>query len=227
MGDKTYATFQSDLTFYLGNRGDISAYVGGWINTAYRDLATRDMFWSMSLPSGFIFPQLATSASSNTTDGVAYVAMPTDAFVLNTIHDATNDRKLESIPFKEYIEKANRADTDSEGKPQHWTRRGTSIFLYPTPDATYSLTVYYRKVPAAMSGGTDVTVLGAEWDEPILKLAVIQSLMRLGEYDKANYEKADWQESVAARVGAYLRNETDRKTYLIPDPATMNFEYGD
>lgn len=217
MGDKDFDNFKSDLKFHLGNRTDVDSSLGGWINTAYRDLTTRNMLWGVKMPEQYVFPQLFTSLSSNTSDGVAYVTAPTDTIYIISIDDTTSDRKLVNIPWREYLRQTGRAVADSESAPTKWVRFGSNIYLYPTPDATYALSVYYRKIPAVLSSGSDTTVIGAEWDEPILKLAVIQTFMRYAEYEKAEIEKREWIDMMASKVGMYYREESDRQTYMKPD----------
>ncbi len=217
MGERTYAEMCADLKFHLGNRTDSDTNIANWINVAYKDLTTRNMLWGVKMPEQYIFPELNTSASKSTTDGVAYVTVPTDALYVATIDDTTSKRKLVNIPWREYIKHPDRATTTSEGAPTKWVRYGLNLYLYPTPDATYALTVYYRKRPAELVNASDVTLVGDEWDEPILKLAVIQSFRRFGEYEKAEVEKKEWVDMMAAKVGMYFREESDRETYRKPD----------
>jgi len=226
MGTYTYSTFQSNLTFELHKRDDISAYVGNWINAAYLDLTTRDRFWDLKVPQPIVFPELCTSSASTTTDGRAYISLPTDCLYPITIHDATSDKRLHNMTWRAYIEKTDRADTTAESQLDKWVRYGGYIYLYPTPDASYSLTTYYYKRPALLSASGDVTAIGEEWDEPILKLAVWQGLMRLKDYEKAALEKAEWVAMLAGKLGAYKKQELDREEFLKPDYAYLQgFEY--
>lgn len=223
MGDKAFSVFASDLTYELGNRTDIAASVGAWINTAYLEFTTRNQFFGFKFPKYFYFPELETSASATTTAGTDYVALPSDALILYTIHDNTNDNKLGGIKFREYVDKTGRATSASRSKPLYWLRYGSQIKLYPTPDGAYSLTVYYRKRPTALSLDGDVTAIGAEWDEAILKLAVIQSMMRLKQYDTADVEKKALVELLAGKVDIYDKEQRDLKKFFAPDIAYLNY----
>ncbi len=226
MGDKAYSSFQSELLFNLGKRDDIDSLKGGWINTAYLDLTTRNRFWDVPIPRFFDFPELKTSTTKTTTAGTAYVVTPTDALFIRHLWDSTNDRKLNKIRFHKYVDAGGRASSSARGKPTEWVREGANIYLLPTPDATYTIYVYYRKRPAALSDAADVTAIGAEWDEPILLLATAQSFLRLGEPDKSLLWQKEFISSLAGKIAIYAQEDKDLKDQMKPDLAYLKqFEY--
>ncbi len=231
MGTMTFAVFQSNLVFELGNRSALGSYTDDWINTAYLDLCSRTEFWGLKFPKNFTFPELDVPATPvNTVAGTAYIAAPSDCLFIHTVHNVTSDRKLTRIPsIRKYTEKTGRATTASRGTPTEWIRFANDsgvgrIYLYPTPDAVYAMTAFYRKRPALLTG-TDTTAIGAEWDEPILKLAVIQSLMRLKDYDKAKIEKQEWLDMMSGKLGFYTKEEKDGSQFFYVDPAYKDFGY--
>lgn len=217
MGNRTFSTFQDNLIFELGERTDIDSRVDDWINTAYMTLTCKSLFPELRQP--FIFPELETSTSSDTTDGTAYISAPTDALFVRTCWDSTSDKKLTKIALRDYWDKTGRADTDSEGAPTEWVRHGSYIYLSPTPDDTYSITVYYRKRPTALSEDADTTVIGAEWDEIIQRLAKVQSLIRFGEYDKVAPERQELNALIKDLIYTQGQEELDREDRRIPHPA--------
>lgn len=226
MGERTYAEMKADLTLELGQRTDLTSAplsAGDWINVAYLTLTTSNQFFGFKLPKYFRFPELDTTSSATTVAGTDHVATPADALIVYTIHDTTNDTKLSGIRFREFVEKTGRATTASRSKPLYWQRYGANLKLYPTPDAAYALTIFYRKRPAELSGASDVTILGAEWDEVILKLAVIQSMMRLKQYDTADVEKKALMELMAGKVDIYDREQRDLKKYFAPDLVYLTY----
>lgn len=223
MGDKTFTEFQTDLTFNLGQRDDISSYVDDWINSAYIDLCTKTRFWNLKVPKRFLFPELDATDDTDTVDGTAYIATPDDCVSIYAIWDVDNDKKLTRINKRQYIVKTGREDTDEEDEPQFYVRMGTNIYLSPTPDDAYTLRTYYRKCPAIMTDGDDVTVLGAEWDEPILDLATVKSMLRLRMYEDFKMWKNEWIESVGAKMGLYESEQDDTRDILKPDIAYLGF----
>jgi hypothetical protein len=216
MGTYTFDTFRDSLKFELGQRVDLESptnFYSSWINAAYLSLTTRDKLFGTNR--SFWFPQLETSGTATTTAGSAYVLTPSDALVIRRIWNTTDDAYLKPITKDEYYKRLGKATTARRDTPAEYVRLGANIYLSPTPDdSDTSLTIYYRKVPAVLSDSTDVTVLGPEWDEPILKLAVIQAHQRLKEYDLAKLEKEAWVEDVIGLMGVYAQEERANETVI-------------
>ena len=223
MGDKAFSTFQTDLKLELGQIDNLDTYLDDWVNDAYIDFCTRTAFWKLKFPTIRMFPELNSSDTADTVDGTAYVSTPTDAIQVYTVWDSTNDSKLTQIGWTEYISDTGRADTDSEGKPQYWTRYGGYIYLYPTPDDAYTLYIYYRARPSAMSGDDDTTDIATEWDEPILKLAVIKGMLKLKRYEDYKIEKAEWLDMMAGKIGFYADDRLDSEIIIKPSGAYHNW----
>jgi len=225
MGVKKFSEFKDELKFELGRPNDTSldSYTGGWINTAYIQLTTRNKFWTIN--KRFYFPELEVSTSDDTTDGQAYIDVPSGCLVIRTLWDSTSDIKLTKISWLDYVNKTGRADSSSEGAPTKWCRQGDYIYLNPTPDGTYTIYIYYRKIPTLLSANDDTTAIGTEWDEPILQLAVMQSHMRLGEFDKAEVKKKEWLETVGSLVGVYEQEKFDREDIRKPSIAYLDYKY--
>lgn len=224
MGDYTYTEFQDKLKFEMGQRTDVDAYRDDWINIAYRELTSATRIFTIKRY--FYFPELETvDTSQSTTDGTAYINRPTDCLIVRQVYDTANNVRLKPIAWDKYTAYTDRATATAEGKPTEWVRSGTYLYLYKTPDATYTINVFYKKRVALLSASTDVTVLGAEWDEPILKLAVYKSFMRMKQYEAAKIEKAEWIESVAGLMDIYYHEEKGREEYLKPDPQYHQWDY--
>ena len=85
------------------------------------------------------------------------------------------------------------------------------------PSARVHLTVL-RGLPPIMDS-LDVAC------EPILKLAVIQSMMRLHDYEKAAIEKKEWVDMMAGKLGFYENEEKDRDEQFSVDPAYKDYRY--
>jgi len=196
MGALGFDTFKDLLKFRSGNNAALetatpgsTAYnlFGVWINSAYRQLCTQDN--PLGLQKKLYFPQLHTSTTATTTDGTAYVAAPTDLLYIENLYDTTNNVVLDPISWAKYMEYTDRTTTTSEGDPTEWTRRGTYIYLHPTPQTTGdTMTIYYKKIVADLSG-TATTDIGAEWDDPIIELAAYKMFTWTHEYEKSKFSK--------------------------------------
>lgn len=228
MGTWTFTNFKDYAKFQCGQRTDLETgtnYYGVWVNAAYIDLTTRNKFWQLRIPKRFYFPELETSTTKTTTDGTAYVAMPTDALIIREVYDTTNNVHLEQIPWSKYIHKTDRTTSTAEGDPTQWVRQGSNIYLYRTPGTTGdTITIYYRKIPAVLTG-TSATVIGIEWDEPILHLALNKGFMWLHEYDKAEIHKKEFIDMVTSLIDVYYEEEKARRDFIQLDTGYNQFEY--
>lgn len=226
MGDKQFSVFQSDLTTNLGERGDISSKADDWINTAYMTLVTQSRLYGVNVRKRFYFPELETvSSSTDTTDGTAYISTPSDCLIVRAVWDSTNDNMLTKVSWRDYLSRTGRADSDAEGIPQDYCRNGSRIYLGPTPDDAYAMYVYHRKRVTLMSDDDDTTDIGTEWDEVIVKLATVQSLLRLKDYEAYKIEKAELISMIQGVIDIYEQEELDRRDIRKPDPAYNNYEY--
>ena len=223
-GTWTLDNFVDYLTAMFGERTDLAS-VGGvnlyekWVNLSYIRLATRNRFWGIK--KDFYFPELeVTSSALSTTAGTASVTTPADALIVREVWDSTSDVRLDNIPHSKYIAYTGRAVTASRGKPTEWVRQGTEIFLHPTPDGTYVIYAYYRKIPAVLTSSTK-TVLSVAWDEVILQMAYIIGKEWLGEYDKAEAMKKDLAESFAGIIGIYDLEEMARRHVAKPESMSL------
>lgn len=221
MGTKTFTQFRDQLKLEIYQRDDLESptnYYSIWINQAYIALVTRKDLY---------FPELEKDASATTTDGTAYVESPAYTLFIRTVFDDDNTTKLNKISWLDYIKKTDRATSTAESKPHFWTRAGGGstrgrIYLYPTPDDAYDLTIYHRARPARLSAASSTTEIGEEWDEIILKMAVWQTLMRLKEYDKAKEEKEMVDSMIRDLRGVYDRENIDIHRVLQPHPGYLD-----
>jgi len=228
MGTKLFSEFKDELQLEMGERTDIESlggvnFLGVWINSAYMTLATQNKMWGIR--KSFTFPELETYSTNVTEDGSPTIDVPTDLIVTRHVWDSTNDVKLTAIPFAEYINNTGRATAASEGKPTEYVRNGDYFYLHPTPDAEYTIYIYYRKRPAKLVDDDDTTVIGAEWDEPILRLAVSLGLRKLHQYDAAKKEQEFFEDMVRGIVGIYDQEALDKDQYLKADPHYIDHSY--
>jgi len=217
MGDKTYATFQSELLWALGNlaSADVNTMEGKWINSAYRSLTSRNKFWKFKVPKTFGFPELDTTTTAAGSDGDAYISKPSDSIFVHTVWDMTNDNMLDYRDHGWYVEQTGRADADSEAEPTSWTPYSNKLYLYPTLDDDYNFTIYYRKRVEDLTG-TDTTVIGGEWDEPILMFATMRGYMFLRDFETAKQWRDEFILTIQDLMGMQERQARYTRDRLIP-----------
>lgn len=228
MGTLNFGDMQTYTQFQLGGptRTELMSptnYVAKWVNDAYADLTTKNRY--MGLRKNFVFPTLETHISDTTVDGQEYVPTPDDCLIVRTLYDTTNNKKLERINWFTYTSYTDRATAASEGKPTEWIRSAGNIYLHPTPDAAYDLDIFYKKRVPALTASADVTLVGDEWDNIIVQLAVIKGQMWLNDWEKVKLLKEVWLEDVSAMLGLYDQEEKDMHHNLRGDSSYNNFEY--
>jgi hypothetical protein len=220
MGTYNLTTLKANLKFELGQFSAIDSYLTDWVNSAYLDFCTKETFWNLKLPAKLYFPEmLKVDSSKATAANTKFVTLPTDCISIYHIHDTTNDAPLDYYEVREYARKTGHNVSTSYGKPKKWTRIGGRLYFHPTADGAYALDIFYRKRPGLLVNATDTTEVDTIWDEPILKLAVYQSLMRLKRYDMADVERKEWIEAVAGKIGIYSQDKRSSRTPIEPDYA--------
>ena len=228
-GIKTFAAMVDEVELAFGQRTDIATVAGGWVNDAYFRITCSNEIFGQRINT--YFPTLEIqSAATNTADGTAYVTTPADCLFIRGIWDSTSDRKLTKLSLADYIQRTGRADSDQEGAPTHWIRRADTTkgndktYLFPTPDATYALVIYYRAKPAILTG-SGTTVIGYEWDEAIVSLACAIGARRLQMYDTAKVFEEDFKNIVTGLVGIYDNEDLDKEDYRAVDTSYNDFKY--
>lgn len=226
MGVYTHDDMSKYVKFRMGRRTDLSSvesedFYSLFVNSAYKELTSKNgLFGIKGFHKRIYFPELEDAdTSQSTSDGVAYINVPTRALVIRAVEDTTNDRILDPISWSEYKGNIGRADTDAESKPTQWTRRGTYIYLFPTPDDTYAITIDYRRKITSDISGSSTTEIGGEWDEPIVQLATYKGFMWMNDFEKAQAVKAEFMETTADLLGIYFQDEVGKISYMYRDPA--------
>jgi len=223
MGDLTYTEFKEAVKLRHGGRTDMDSwgtsaidYYGQWVNSAYRQLCVSNNLFGTKYRVNF--RELETSTTATTTDGTAYVADPSDVVAVRTVYDTTNNRELDQIPWKKYLGYTDRTTSASEGDATEWTRASGYIYLHPTPGTTGdTLTIYYKKRPAELTGST-ATVIGSEWDDLIVALAAYKGFRFLGDLEAAKATREECIEILAGLMGIYNDEEKSSAQNWQPDP---------
>lgn len=228
MGTLTFSQMSDYALFQLGgpSRTELISptnYISRWINSALSDLTTKNRY--MGLKRNFVFPELEVSTTLTTVDGQAYVTTPSDCLIVRYVYDTTNNVKLTRMNWYSYVSYTDRATATSEGKPSEWVRSSTKIYLHPTPDSAYVVEVFYKKKHAALSAAADVTLIGSEWDDIIVQLAVIKGSQWMKDWDSVKQLKSDWLETVSSMLGIYDQEERDRHDNVKGDITYNRYDY--
>ena len=96
--------------------------------------------------------------------------------------DTTNLFDLRRLNIENFF----KLDPATSGKPERWAREGGLIYLWPVPDAVYSMDILHQKEPTALVADIDKTVLNSIWDQAVLLFAAKAAAMIDNDSDKVN-----------------------------------------
>jgi hypothetical protein len=176
-----FRTMQDHTIRNLGNRTDLATLVPEWLNTCYLDVITTGRLPELGKFAPIPVPELDTTGSIYTSDGVATVAQPANLLFPISLRDMTNGAPLREWTIQYY----DRHHGTVEGKPYAYALFSKTFYIEPTPDAVYTIQVRYRKdvtIPALVADA-DVSVIGSVWHELLVFGASYRGALSLGYPD--------------------------------------------
>ncbi len=112
--------------------------------------------------------RLQQSATFNTSSGTAAYSLTTQCEVQDLIADSVQETgsqlRLEEV---DYTYPIAHGETLS-GKPQYFYRKGSQLFLYPVPNAIYTIRYDYQRSPQKLSLNSDTTALPESWEKVLI-----------------------------------------------------------
>ena len=126
------------------------------------------------------WPDLHKTDSSTLafTVGLKSKALPSDFRIVDRLYRADDSTLGESDPdtVRIYQETANAPS----GEPTAFAIIGGSVYLYPIPDASYTINLDYWHEPADVTNETAALVLGDEFKEAVVLGTMIQYMKGIG-----------------------------------------------
>lgn len=128
------------------------------LNYTQREIATK-----------YKFLKYRVEGSIPTVIGTSDYTLPSNVNVVRAVWDVTNKVKLRKAGERFNAEAL--VDYSTNGKPLWYWRFGTSVRLYPTPDAVYTIKYIGKQIPTDLVAGGDLFTLPDPWLDGMLKLA--------------------------------------------------------
>ena len=97
------------------------------------------------------------------------------------------------------------------GQPVRYCIEGSQLRLHPTPDAGYSITIRYYRLPAELVNANDVPEAPPEYWDLMVNYALWHCFERENDYNAAQYHKGRFDEDLAKARGE-LQYDTDDYT---------------
>ena len=141
MAITTYAELQSSIADFL-NRDDLASVTASFISLAEADMQRRVRHWRM---------EKRSTAELDT----QYSAIPADFVEVIRMYVTSGDTKpLELISQAELLDRKAKS-LNTSGTPAYYAITAGEIEVYPAPDGTYDVELYYiASIPALSDSNT-------------------------------------------------------------------------
>lgn len=174
----TFKNLQDEVLDAGFSSSQYLTYVKRWLNEAQRYvMAQTDLRGQEDLQT------ITTTATDNT--------YTLDADFLRMIHvaDTETDDLLQGIAQAAFDD----LDSTNTGRPQLWTVTVSTLYLYPTPDGAYSLTLRYYKSPPDLSADGDIPQLPEMYCHLMVSYALQRAYRRENDYEAAAFHRAEFE----------------------------------
>lgn len=169
----TYTNLQAHVTHALGNRTDISTYVGEWINWAYKDV------WNTCQ---MVFHNAEDISTGSCVAAQSYINVPSGTFAVLRV--LVNGLTLKKRPWEEH---SKLPSTLPSAAPTKYYLFGTKIYFDTSPASTYAYSVYRIKELTALSAGSDTPSIPDAFEAPLISKAIAYGYRALNLPQEAAY----------------------------------------
>lgn len=112
--------------------------------------------------------RLQQSATLNTIAGTAAYTLTSACEIQDLIADSVQETVSKSpLTEVDYTFPSKHGETAS-GQPRYFYRKGSQLYLYPTPDAVYTIRYDYQRSPQVLSADADTTALPLSWEKVLI-----------------------------------------------------------
>lgn len=202
--------FRTEVQSAIGDRGFTNSRLDRWINFGYLDLA-----------GAIDFEELTDTAAFAGVIGQNNYPVPADARIVQLVINETDQRLLQFVDKSEFF----RLERTVNAPPLKWTRVNDEILLNPTPDATDSFTIVYKKDPTRLINAADLIVLPDTWDAAVTILGTYHGLLAVGEEQRATQWFARAVNYIQSRITqeeTFIRTPGLGLTYAVPGERAIN-----
>lgn len=184
MAITTYTELKTAIADFL-NRDDLSATVPTFISLAEADMQRRVRHWRM---------EKRSTAELDT----QYSAIPADFVEVIRMYITSGDTKpLELISQGELLDR-KRKNLNTSGSPSYYAITAGEIEVFPVPDGTYDLELYYiSRIPALSDSNTSNWLL-EQYQDAYLYGALVHSAPYLRDDARTQMWAALYQSAIDA-----------------------------
>ena len=211
-----YTNLQARISKRFQDRSDLTTVIQNAINDIRREICSGEM----SLVTGAKYQRRWSFCFQSTTQAITVgdnkYDFPTGTIEVLSL--AIGTAELTKLPsFETWMDRYG--GSTNTGQPIDWIPRDGEYWLGPTPDTSYTLSVYYFGLLADLSGGTDETKLEILY--PMLVLdgasALVAEYLNQDNFYQTysnRFEKKLLQ-AIASDAGSQLKHTRQRmRSYL-------------
>jgi hypothetical protein len=180
-----------------------------WDNATVDKLLNRSFWETQDL---FDFREEEETADIAVVAGTSSYAIEADQDSVESVRILdTNTDEWIPLGFEDYERFSGLLSdsTNSRRRPEYYTRRGNQIVFRNTPDASYTVRVYYRKsLGDVLSSGTG---LPQAWDEVVMYGGVWRGFAKLGDWNRKQHAKATQAELVQPKKPTKVKELEDTR----------------
>lgn len=195
----SYSTLKTEIIYGLGNRSDLDARIPNWLNWAYYEILMTPRF---------SFYELDKQVTTQTINTLRAYDLPDDCWFILSVRDDTNERKLDRKHWQVFDKIAH-----TPGQPNRYAHFANTIELDPTPDDEYDIILRYRKRPIEIVSDSS-PIIGAEWDEVLVRLTIVKGLESLEQPEKATKQRQLLEAALSLRLDVPQLEDADAETTL-------------
>jgi hypothetical protein len=172
-----------------------SARITRWLNEAYTTIVRKSRLASFEATTDLAF--VAGTPNQN---------LPaTTLSILGVVDRTSNGRPLGRIT-------GALADTQTSvgpGAPQAYYLQGNQLYLFPTPNASYTVRVRYLSQPTALTAGTDQPALPTYYHDALVAYAISRAYRSEDDPQQAIAFMADFDRRTAEMIVAMRAENID------------------
>jgi hypothetical protein len=194
MAITTYAELQTSIADFL-NRDDLASVTTSFISLAEADMQRRVRHWRM---------EKRSTAELDT----QYSAIPADFVEVIRFYVTSGDTKpLELISQAELLDRKAKS-LNTSGTPAYYALTAGEIEVYPAPDGTYDVELYYIASIPALSDSNTANWLLERYPDAYLYGALIHAAPYLKDDARIQVFAALYQNAIDA-----INAESERSKY--------------
>lgn len=200
---RTYLQLQQEVLEFQFSESKYRPLIKRWLNDAQRRAVIESEIRTQE-----------ASQSISTEANVASYSLPSNFSRLIDFYNSESHELLTALDPKDFD-----VLVASTGRPYAYAALGSSLSLYPTPDAVYSLSLRYWKLPADMVADSDTPEIPVQYHELLVAYAMRKAFLREDDFQAAQQWATVWSEGILK-----MRGEVQHDTF--DGPRQLPGSYG-